>query len=84
MWENLISKIKIKLQIWESRGLSYESKINIIKFIGLSSVQYAMQIQTVDFHHLKELDKLLWDFIWSGKVHRVSKKICIQPKISGG
>ena len=84
MWENLISKVKTKLQIWESRDLSYEGKINIIKSIGLSSVQYAMQMQTVDSHHLKELDKLLWDFLWSGKVHRVSKKMCIQPKISGG
>ena len=81
IWE---SKVKTKLQIWESRDLSYEGKINIIKSIGLSSVQYAMQMQTVDFHHLKELDKLLWDFLRSGKVHRVSKKICIQPKISGG
>ena len=59
----------------------YEGKINIIKSIGLSSIQYAMQMQTVD---LKELDKLLLDFLWSGKVHRVSKNICIQPKISGG
>ena len=41
-------------------------------------------MQTVDFHYLKELFKSLWDFLWSGKVHRVSKNICIQPKISGG
>ena len=41
-------------------------------------------MQTVDFHYLKELDRLLWQFLWSGKVHRVSKNICIQPKISGG
>ena len=58
----------------------YEGKISIIKSTGLSSVQYIMQMQTVNFHHLNELDKLLW----SGKVHRVSKNICIQPKIFGG
>ena len=43
-----------------------------------------MQKQTVDFQYLKELDKLLWNFLWSGKAHRVAKNICIQPKLSGG
>ena len=84
MWENLIVKVKAKLKMWEPRDLSYEGKINIIKSIGLSSVQYAMQMQTVDFQYLKELDKLLWNFLLSGKVHRVAKNICIQPKLSGG
>ena len=84
MWENLIVKVEAKLKMWEPRDLSYEGKINIIKSIGLSSVQYAMQMQTVDFQYLKELDKLLWNFLWSGKVHRVAKNICIQPKRSGG
>ena len=37
--------------MWELRDLSYEGKINIIKSIGLSSVHYAMQMQTVDFQY---------------------------------
>ena len=84
MWENLIVKVKAKLKMWEPRDLSYKGKINIIKFIRLSSVQYAMQMQIVDFQYLKELDKLLWNFLWSGKVHCVAKNICIQPKLYGG
>ena len=59
MWEKFIVKVKAKLKMWEPRDLSYEGKNNIVKFIGLSSVQHAMQLQTVDFKHLKELDKLL-------------------------
>ena len=84
MWENLIIKVKAKLKMWEPRNLSYEGKINIIKSIGLSSVQYAMQMQTVDFQYLKELDKLFWNFLWSVRVYRVAKNICVQPKLSGG
>ena len=55
MWEKLMVKVEAKLDVWEPRDLSYEGKINIIMSNGLSSVQYAMEMQTVYFQYLKEL-----------------------------
>ena len=83
-WETLICKVKAKLKLWYMRDLSFDGKVQIIKSIGLATVSYALEMKIINRDHVRELNKVLWHFLWSGKSYSVKKGICILPKQAGG
>ena len=83
-WETLICKVQAKLMLWSLRDLSFNGKVQIIKSIGLATVSYTLEMEIINQDHVKELNKVLWHFLWSGKSYSVKKEICILPKHAGG
>ena len=83
-WETLICKVKAKLKLWSMRDLSFDGRIQIIKSIGFATVSYALEMKIINRDHVKELNKVLWHVLWSGKSYSVKKDICILPKHAGG
>ena len=75
MWNDLTSKMKLKLQIWQRRNLSLEGKTYVIRSIGVSKLLYALNLKTIEEKHKKEIEKIMWDFLWSGKTFRFSRRI---------
>ena len=84
MWENLISKLKSKLNIWKLRNLSLAGKTHIIRSVGVSKLLYSLEMKTIEDTHIKKINDIFWDFLWSGKNLRFSKRICYLPKQLGG
>ena len=83
-WNQIIKKLKSTLTIWSGRDLSFEGKIHIIKSIGISTIMYAIEMKHIEEPYIKEINKLLWNFLWSGKKYMVKREICCLPKSLGG
>ena len=84
IWETLICKVKAKLKLCSMHDISIDGKVQITKFIGLATVSYALKMKIINQDHVKELRKVLWHFLWSGKSYSVNNEICILPKHAGG
>ena len=83
-WESLIAKMKTKLDIWKSRDLSLEGRSYLIQSIAVSQILYAIEMQHIDEKHIKEIDKIIWDFLWCGKKCTIARNICTLPRHMGG
>ncbi len=82
-WESLIEKMEMKLQIWKTRNLSFQGKVQLIKSIGMSTVLYACEMISVKEKYLDIIEKKLYNFLWDGR-SKVRKDIVSLPKASGG
>ena len=83
-WQSLTQKLRDKLSIWINRDLSLQGKTHIIRSIGISKVLYALEMKTIDKESIKELNDVLWRFLWSGKDMRFNRDICTLPRRLGG
>jgi hypothetical protein len=60
-----ITKMKCKLKPWNSRGLSVEGKILLVKTFGLSQLIYNMQCIDFDKESIKVIESKMFHFIWA-------------------
>ena len=84
LWESLIKKLSDKLHIWTTRDLSLQGKTHIIRSVGVSKVLYAMEMKLIDEKYIKQINQVIWKFLWSGKDIKFSKDICHMPRSLGG
>jgi hypothetical protein len=71
---NKIRKLECKLKPWSKRGLTLEGKILIVKTFGLSQLIYNMQCFPFDDESLTEIEKKIFNFIWSNQNSAADKK----------
>ena len=69
-----LDSVKKLINIWSSRGLSIYGKVTIIKSFLIPKFVYACSVLPTPRELIKELNKLLFKFLWKGtdKVKRVS------------
>ena len=84
LWESLIKKLSEKLNIWTTRDLSLQGKTHIIRSVGISKILYALEMKMIDDKHVKQINQVIWKFLWSGKDIKFSKDICHMPRSLGG
>ena len=84
LWKSLIPKLSNKLNIWITRNLSLQGKTHIIRSIGVSKVLFAIEMKTIDEKYVKEINNVIWKFLWSGKDIRFNRDICTLPRSLGG
>ena len=84
LWSDLINKMKIRLQIWQRRNLSLVGKTYIIRSIGVSTLLYTLNVKTIEDTDKKEIEKIMWNFLWSGKTFKFNRRICTLPRRLGG
>jgi len=87
--KNKINKLEKQLNIWRQRDLSLEGKIIIVKTFGLSQLIYSMQNQYFDLGYLIEIERIIFDFVWSkrgkgGRNERIKRKILKNKYEKGG
>jgi len=70
-----IMKLKQLLNSWRSRCLSLIGKILITKVFGLSQLIYFLQSCHIENSDLKNIETILFSFIWSSKSERPNDKI---------
>ena len=70
--------------IWKSRDLTLKGKILIIKTFLLSQINYELEMNPIPKHIMKEIDKILWNFLWDGKQPLVNKQtMCLYIENGG-
>ena len=82
-FEERINKLKSLLNMWSQRQLSIKGKIQIIKVKALPLLIYVCNFLYVPTNILKEIENILYNFVWNKK-HHVKKSTLIQKIGSGG
>ena len=83
-WEKIKQKIQRKLDMWKRRHLTMQGKVQVIKTIGIGSVTYAAGLKCIPEKKLKEINTILWNFVWNDKTEQVKRTICMENKENGG
>ena len=83
-WDLKINKLKGKLDIWRQRDLSYEGKVLLIQSLAVSQLLYAIQMKCVDKKIIERAERIIFDFLWSGKRSPISREICYLPRDKAG
>ena len=79
-----INKIKQKLNIWKQRNLTIYGKILIIKAFALSQLLYVAAVCHIPKKIMTEVERIIYEFLWNGKPHKVKTKVIIQDYANGG
>ena len=79
-----IKSIKNSLHMWKQRNLSLTGKILIVKAIAMSQIIYLANLLPFPDEKIKEIERILYDFIWNCSIHKVKKNVFIQDYKSGG
>ena len=59
-----INKLEHNIKLWNSRNLTFESKILKIKTFGISQLIYVMQVCKIKDECIKLIEKIIFGFIW--------------------
>ncbi|XP_006821779.1 uncharacterized protein LOC102807742 [Saccoglossus kowalevskii] len=81
--EKPLNNLRKVLNQWKSRKLSIFGKTQIIKTFGLSQFTYILANTYVKNSVLKEVHKIVYNFIWEG-VDRIARKTMIDGVGKGG
>ena len=84
-FENKIEEIKREIARWKKRQITPLGKITIIKTLIISKLNYLfLNIPDPTKAFLKELDQILFRFVWGGKTNRIKKTTLCKTYEEGG
>ena len=84
-WEPKIRKIKTILNIWSNRKLTLHGKVVAVNYLATSGILYLSNILELPEKYAKEIDKIIFDFIWSYRKHLISnEQIHLGDRWAGG
>jgi hypothetical protein len=84
IWKDIIDRMKNCIQVWKSRTLSYKGKTIIVKNLLLSYCGFEIETKGILDKVKKEIETLIWDFIWEGKVNQIKRDVCCLDIENGG
>ena len=84
IWLDKINKIKNCIQAWKSRDLTYKGKVLVIKTLLLSQVGFIADVVNIPNNIVKQIDTLLWSFLWDSKQPLVNRKTMFLNSYMGG
>ena len=84
IWKDKIDKIKSCIQIWKSRGLTFYGKVLVIKSLILSVISFEIEARGIPLNYKKEINTIIWKFVWDNKIEQVGRAICKLSLDKGG
>ena len=79
-----IERVKNILSSWSARRLTLLGKITIIKALAVSQIVHALTSLPTHQGALKEIDTLLYDFLWESKGDKLKRTQMINDYDKGG
>ena len=73
-FEKKLEDLQKILNSWKRRKLTLLGRINIAKSLGLSKLIYNASVLSLPEEFAKKVDKIVFDFVWEGKPHKIKKK----------
>ena len=73
-----ITKIKHTINTWRQRKLSLTGKILVIKSLAISQLTYLANLIPFPDDLIKEIEEIIYTFLYNSKTHKVKKSIIIQ------
>ena len=79
-----LEKLQKTLNLWKMRDLSLIGRILITKQLGLSKFIYVTKIVDTPEDICREIDKIIYEYIWKGKKAMIKKSTLIGEYKHGG
>ena len=80
-----ISRLKQKLSPWQSRGLTAYGKTHLLRSEALSQLVYTMTLmEKPNRQQLKQIDSIMFKFIWKNKRDKIKRSILKSSHSKGG
>ena len=83
-YQKALEKIKKLVKIWNNRYLTPIGKITIIKTYLISQCVHMLSCLPRSNSFLKELNKILYKFLWNNKPDKIRRSTVILDKTAGG
>ena len=82
-------KLKIKniIQSWSKRSLTLFGKVTIIKSLIVPQLTYLLSVLPnpgQDYMYLKDIDSLIFNFLWDNKPPKIKREVILQKTNQGG
>uniref|UniRef100_A0A671TR16 Reverse transcriptase domain-containing protein n=1 Tax=Sparus aurata TaxID=8175 RepID=A0A671TR16_SPAAU len=82
--EGIVNSIKKTLSFWKHRGLGLKGKVVVVNALVMSKFAYVMNVMDVPERVLKDVDKLVSEFLWEGKGVRIAREVMENEYEDGG
>ena len=79
-----IHKMKMKLNIWQTRDLLLYVRSMLAKTVGVSQLIYAASMLTVPEPVIQKMQAERFAFLWRNKKDKIKRQIIYQPVTDGG
>ena len=83
-YSKAISSINKTIESWKYRKTTPIGKITIIKSLLLSKLVHLFMLLPITDKILKEINSILYKFLWGGKADKVNRQDVCKPYIKGG
>jgi len=75
--------MKVQLKAWERPNLSVEGRILVAQTFGISQIIYQMQNTYLEPNHIKEIEGIIYKYIWKGP-DKIKRTIIQKDSCEGG
>ena len=79
-----LGKVKTVLSCWKYRRLTLMGKIAVLKSLVASQLVYVLSPLPSNEKVIKEVNKLFFSFLWSGKADKIKRNVIINDYPGGG
>ena len=83
-WKPKIDKLETVFNLWKQRDLSFVVHAMISNVLGVSRFWHVAKIVAPPNWVCERVCRLVWSFVWKGKMENVSRQRCCAPANLGG
>ena len=83
-FQSKIDALLRQLHWWKARDLSLTGRVLIVKALALSKFQYLAALVNIPENIVKQVNRIVYEFIWSGKTDKVKRILFEQSYNKGG
>ena len=78
-WNFRIEKLARRLESWKFQTLSLKGKSMIANTLELSGLWYTGSVVPLPAWAEKKINRIIFDFLWSGKNEQIKREVCYLP-----
>ena len=83
-WTVIIEKLKKHANMLLSRKLTLHQRVTYANSCMMSKLWYTAHIYPLPEHHAKEINKVLFQYIWGGRYEPIKRNIVYRLQKEGG
>ena len=82
---NKMTEMQKEINQWSKRDLTPFGKITVIKTLIISKIVHLLiSLPSPSNKIMKEIDKMLYTFLWDGKPDKIKRSLAKQKMVNGG
>lgn len=83
-YEGIVNSVRKTLGFWKLRGLTLRGKVVVVNALIMSKLVYVMNVLDVPERVLKEVERMVSEFLWDGKGVRIAREVMENEHEDGG